>query len=68
MKKVTAVEWLVEQLDIDIDNHWAINQAKEMEKQQIIYFAEQCLDKALDLDVRTVYSQIEQYYTKTFKL
>jgi hypothetical protein len=41
-KKQTAVEWLVEQLDnnLDIKHSWRtrqyINQAKEMEKQQII--------------------------------
>jgi 3-mercaptopyruvate sulfurtransferase SseA len=41
-KKQTAVEWLVEQLDknLDINNSWRtsqyIEQAKEMEKQHII--------------------------------
>ena len=34
--KQTAVEWLVEQLDLDLDLKWAVNQAKEMEKKQII--------------------------------
>jgi len=33
----TAVEWLVANLDIDlVDSDWYIEQAKEMEKQQII--------------------------------
>jgi hypothetical protein len=34
--KQTAVEWLEEQLDLDLDSRWIINQAKEMEKEQII--------------------------------
>ena len=42
------------------------NQAKEMEKERMIQFAKQCLDKALDLDVRTTYSQVEQYYEQTY--
>ena len=41
-------------------------QAKEMEKERMIQFAKHCLDKALDLDVRTAYSQVEQYYNKTY--
>jgi hypothetical protein len=72
----TAVEWLVEKLT---PMNWtkeymqeyykdAINQAKEMEKQQII--------KAYDLgslsemqypDPKTVIENGEQYYNKTFK-
>jgi hypothetical protein len=41
MKKETAVEWLIEQIfnDVDLKDKilkLAINQAKEMEKQQII--------------------------------
>ena len=42
-------------------------QAKEMEKEQKIKFAEHCLDKALDLDIRTAFSNVEQYYKQTFK-
>lgn len=41
--------------------------AKEMEKEQKIKFAEHCLDKALDLDIRTAFSNLEQYYNETFK-
>jgi hypothetical protein len=50
-KKQTAVEWLINELDLDNDswNMKRINQAKEMEKQQII-----------DKDG-------EQYYNETFK-
>lgn len=42
-------------------------QAKEMEKEQKIKFAEHCLDKALDLDIRTAFANVEQYYNETFK-
>ena len=38
----------------------------EMEKEQIIDFAKSNLDKALDLDVRTAYSKVEQYYNETY--
>ena len=43
-----------------------LEQAKEMEKERMIQFAKQCLDKALDLDVRTTYSQVERYYNETY--
>ena len=37
MKKQTAVEWLIENLDIDlVDSQFTINQAKQMEREQII--------------------------------
>ena len=70
--KQTAIEWFIEQLE----NHngvtrsgfeKCIQQAKEMEKEQKIKFAEHCLDKALDLDIRTAFSNVEQYYNQTFK-
>jgi hypothetical protein len=32
----------------------------------MIQFAKQCLDKALDLDVRTAYLQVEKYYNETY--
>ena len=65
MEKQTALEWLVEQMDIK-NPTWSINkqiqQAKEMEKQQIIdahndghnYYEVQGVDA-------------EQYYNQTFK-
>lgn len=75
--KQTAVEWLLNQIENDSDTHFhninwdkfdeLINQAKEMEKEQMIEFAEKCLDKALDLDVRTAYIQVEQYYNETYE-
>ncbi len=59
-KKQTAVEWLVEQilkekklLDLDIQ------QAKEMEKQQIIEAYDSCCDDIY-------YSDSEEYYTETY--
>jgi len=63
MKNQTAVEYLVEQLEehytnIDIKNTVVYQQAKEMEKEQIIEtFNEGALD-GLELG--------EQYYTYTF--
>jgi hypothetical protein len=74
MKKQTAVEWLA--------NHWKklqsegekmswqqiidITEAKEMEKEQSLNFAKHCLDKAKDLDVRTAFFNVEQYFNETF--
>jgi hypothetical protein len=69
MEKQTAVEWLVEQLFGDNEiigcSDELLNQAKEMEKQQIedanIYGWRQALDES-------VYSlDTEQYYNETFK-
>ena len=55
-------KWLIDEEDLDK----LINQAKEMEKERMIQFAKQCLDKALDLDVRTAYLQVEKYYNETY--
>ena len=70
--KQTAVEWLHQKLATSSQeelvgniNIWFM-EAKAIEKEQIIDFAKICLDKALDLDVRTAYSQIERYYTSTY--
>jgi hypothetical protein len=68
--KQTAVEWLVQKLrgcddkgnfifNGVIDSE-LINQAKEMEKKQIIKFANDYLDDDADLTA-------EQYYTETYK-
>ena len=67
--KQTAVEWLVEQIfnDVDLKDSilkLAINQAKEMEKKQIIEFAENWSKEILRSD-RNI--NIEQYYNETFK-
>ena len=43
-------------------------QAKEMEKEQMIKFAKHCLDKSIDLDILMAYNQVEIEYTnQTFK-
>ena len=66
--KQTAVEWLQVQLNkILIDNQiqqteHLFEQAKAMEKEQSLNFAKHCLDKAKDLDVRTAFLNVEQYY------
>ncbi len=66
-RQQTAVEWLEqEMLKPNLSMKEILEQAKEMEKERMIQFAKQCLDKALDLDVRTTYSQVEQYYNETF--
>lgn len=74
MAQHTAVEILVENLKMIIPiNQWndiliqdAINQAKQMDKKQKIEFAKHCLDKAYDLDIRTAFLNLEQYYNKTY--
>jgi len=66
----TAVEWLVEQLDnnLDIKHSWRtrqyINQAKEMEKQQII----DAYETAMETDIYNEPLKVgKQYYNETFK-
>ena len=81
-KQLTAVEWLIEEAmklliqymdgtlnedTLDEDVYRIGMKAKEMEKEQKIKFAEHCLDKALDLDIRTAFSNVEHYYSQTFK-
>ena len=67
--KQTAVEWLIEQL-IPKDQHEGIidiiEEGKEIEKEQSLNFAKHCLDKAKDLDVRTAFFNVEQYFNETF--
>jgi hypothetical protein len=80
--KQTAVEWQFEQFfnsfekfnngECTFNDYLKRNleireQALEMEKEQKIKFAENCLDKALDLDIRTAFSNVEKYYNETFK-
>jgi hypothetical protein len=71
--KQTAAEWLIEQVK---SPEWqemytwhkecVFDEIKAMEQKQMIEFAKTCLDKALDLDVRTAHSQVEQYYNETY--
>jgi hypothetical protein len=70
--KQTAVEWLHEQLlKILIDNQiqqtdYLFEQAKAMEKEQMIDFARLCLNKAKDLDILSAFMNVQQYYNETY--
>jgi hypothetical protein len=71
MKKQTAVEWLVEELEkhhtkIDIKNTVAFNQAIAMEKEQIqdAYYHGIWLDES---KVHSPYIAAEDYYTSTYE-
>jgi ABC-type proline/glycine betaine transport system ATPase subunit len=69
--KQTGVEWLIDEYFGGIENctpyfRNKIFQAIEMEKQKTIEFAKHCLDKAKDLDIRTAFMNVEEYY-ETFK-
>ena len=76
MKK-TAVEWLVEKLSYStsdgtiISHHFIINklveQAKEMEKQQIVEAHGNKLKKSKDEGNYEYWFSGEDYYNKTFK-
>lgn len=66
-KQLTAVEWLVEQICGDHTEQWQkeIEQAKEMEREQIInsfICGNNCTPFILTLE-----ENAEQYYTQTFK-
>lgn len=67
-KKQTAVEWLVEQVFMGNTNQWQleIDQALEMEKEQLIMFGAQCMvesQKESGLGTIKIY---ELYFNKTF--
>ena len=66
----TAVEWLFSQIPFEWSSsraaYEALAIAKQMEKEQKIEFAKHCLDRALDLDIRTAFFNIEEYYNETF--
>jgi hypothetical protein len=74
--KQTAVEWLIDNwikfndIDIELDDFAnlrpLLKQAKRMEEEQSLNFAKHCLDKAKDLDVRTAFFNVEQYFNETF--
>jgi hypothetical protein len=65
----TAVDQLIEKMSLEDVCKYSneLAEAKEMEEEQKIKFAENCLDKALDLDIRTAFSNVEKYYNETFK-
>ena len=70
MKKISAVEWLLEKLtDTHTNDEWKeiIRQAKEMEKQQIIEsYCTGCLDITKDENIFPRETS-EEYFFKTFK-
>jgi hypothetical protein len=66
--KQTAVEWLAEQLEqhhikIDIKNTVVFQQAKAMEKEQII---DAYIKGQSDCEMFTMQSEAEQYYNETY--
>ena len=66
--KQTAVEWLVEQICGDHTSEWQeqIEQAKEMEKEQIIQ-ARTTAPIIPTIDMIDYVKEAEQYYNETFK-
>lgn len=68
-KERKKLDW-VSELGIAVHIGGCIEHAEsllEKEKEVMCEFAKYCLDKALDLDVRTAYINVEEYYYKTFK-
>jgi hypothetical protein len=61
--KQTAVEWLFDNLDLSGGSEAikTLKQAKEMEKEQIIQFATDCIYKD------DCFFIVEQHYNETFK-
>jgi hypothetical protein len=71
MKKQTAVEWLVANIDwqllknTSLHYEMIVNKAKEMEREQIIDAA-QWMPKPFN-DMEFIPELAEQYYTETFE-
>ncbi len=71
----TAVEFYREELNALISlresnfktEQEIFEQAKEMDKENMVDFARKCLEKAKDLDVLTAFLNTEKYYNETFK-
>ena len=71
MKKQTAIEWLVEELEkhhikTDIKNTVAFNQAKAMEKEQIVDAFVECWKENMPEGYECKQSA-EQYYNHNFE-
>jgi len=80
MSKQTAVMYFINELKKSKDFQRVINEVNlsstsvrdviqetlQMEREEKIDFAKKCLDKSLDLDIRTVHSKVEEYYNKTY--
>ena len=70
MSKDTAVEWLVQEANLLENNGWIlplIEQAKEMEKEQIIQ-ARTTAPIIPTIDMIDYVKEAEQYYNETFKI
>ena len=69
MEKQTAVEWLIEKLEIFATEEEMniIEQALEMEKEQLIMFGAQCMVEAQKESGLGAIKIYELYYNKTFK-
>ena len=66
----TAVEWLFDQIENEGKCIYELmEQAKEMEKEQIIKSVDYCLASVKISDDKTMFTATtaEQYYTETFK-
>jgi hypothetical protein len=67
---MTAVEWLLEQLDLGLSENGLkslIKQVKEMEKQQIIDACNQIEFEDIDgMGIHETITKGEQYYNETF--
>ena len=65
--KQTAVEWLIEHLNLDETspnyNKLTIEKAKEMEKKQLCYF----YVKGAEAEINNPYVSNIEFYNKTFK-
>ena len=70
MKKQTAVEWFYEEIWKQFGFSCSSNileQAKEMEKQQIMDTYKESAEDWSELSRKTINKLSEQYYNKTFK-
>lgn len=73
-QRMTVVEWLIEQLEINNyiseNAHWLIDEAKEMEKQQLencaIHFTNYAIDTIEGKKEIGGQKKFEQYYNETF--
>jgi F420-dependent methylenetetrahydromethanopterin dehydrogenase len=70
MKKQTAVDWLIEQLktqeEIDYIPSILIEQAKQMEKEQMFEYIKNLYCNG-DASLKYHLEEFEQYYDKTYK-
>ena len=71
MKKQTAVEWLFEQVanldwrNLQGDKKLEIfNQAKAMEKMQMIEYSKNCIEYVLNIEITA--SSMEEHYNETY--